>query len=75
VSCEREGDRPDTLCRIPHVKDPQVLGIDAHEAVRQYLRRHSPLQAPSGARVVADDLKPPVRSQVLEGESDRPQAR
>ncbi len=65
VACEREGDEPDKLCRIPHVKEPRVLGLDAHEAVRQYLARHSPLAAPTNKRVVADDLPPVVRSQVL----------
>ncbi len=65
VACEREGDEPDKLCRIPHVKEPQVLGLDAHEAVRRYLGKHSPLAAPEGKRVVAEDLPPVVRSQVL----------
>ncbi|KAJ3051049.1 hypothetical protein HK102_012144, partial [Quaeritorhiza haematococci] len=31
VACEREGDAPDKLCRIPHVQDPRVLDVDAHE--------------------------------------------
>ena len=65
AACEREGDKPDTLCRIPHVKEPRVLGLDAHEAVRRYLARHSPLPAPVGRRVIAEDLPPVVRSQVL----------
>ncbi len=65
VACEREGDEPDKLCRIPHVQAPRVLDIDAHEAVRRYLARHSPLPAAVGGRVVAEDLPPVVRSQVL----------
>ena len=65
VACEREGDEPDKLCRIPHVKDPRVLDLDAHQAVRRYLGGHSPLAAPEGGRVVAVDLPPAVRSQVL----------
>ncbi len=72
VACEREGDKLDTLCRIPHVKGPRVLDLDAHEAVRRYLGRHLPLKPPAGGRVVADDLNPPVRSQVLKPESSRP---
>jgi sulfur-oxidizing protein SoxB len=72
VACEREGDEPDKLCRIPHVKEPSVLGLDAHEAVRRYLAKHSPLAAPEGKRVVADDLPPVVRSQVLKPEHGRP---
>ncbi len=65
AACEREGDEPDKLCRIPHVQAPRVLEIDAHEAVRRYLAKHSPLPAASGGRVVAEDLPPVVRSQVL----------
>jgi len=65
VACEREGDAPDKVCRIPHVQDPRVLEVDAHEAVRKYLAAHSPLPAPEGGRVVAEDLPGVVRSQVL----------
>ena len=71
VACEREGDEPDKLCRIPHVKEPRVLGLDAHEAVRSYLAKHSPLPAPEGGRVVAVDLPPVVRSQVIGSGPDR----
>ena len=71
AACEREGDKPDTLCRIPHVREPRVLGFDAHEAIRHYLASHSPLQAPVRKRVVADDLPPVVRSQVLTPEPAR----
>ena len=67
VACEREGDAPDKLCRIPHVRDAQVLALDAHEAVRRYLAKHSPLEAPRDKRVIAEDLPPVVRSQVLTG--------
>ncbi len=64
-SCRREGDPPDKLCRIPKVQDPRVLKVDAHEAVRHYLARHRPLEQPSMGRVVAVDLPPVVRSQVM----------
>ncbi|MHB1559184.1 MAG: bifunctional metallophosphatase/5'-nucleotidase, partial [Isosphaeraceae bacterium] len=63
TACEREGDRPDMLCRIPHVKEARVLDLDAHAAVRRYLARHLPLSAPVGKRVIAEDLPPVVRSQ------------
>ena len=69
VACEREGDVPDKLCRIPHVKEPRVLDLDAHEAVRRYLSKHSPISAPVGLRVVAEDLPLAVRSQVLSPET------
>jgi 2',3'-cyclic-nucleotide 2'-phosphodiesterase (5'-nucleotidase family) len=65
VACEREGDAPDKVCRIPDVADANVLDLDAHEAVRRYLAKHNPLEAPAMGRVVADDLPPRVRSQVL----------
>ncbi len=65
VACEREGDAPDKVCRIPHVREPRVLDLDAHEAVRRYVARHSPLSEPEGGRVVVEDLPPIVRSQVL----------
>ena len=65
VACERKGDQPEKLCRIPHVREPRVLGLDAHWAVREYLAKHSPLAAPDGERVVAVDLPPGVRSRVL----------
>jgi len=64
VSCEREGDAPDKVCRIPNVRDVRTLGYDAHEAVRRYLAAHRPLEQPKLDRVVATDLPPVVRSQV-----------
>lgn len=48
VACEREGDEPHKVCRIPNVRNPRVLDLEAHEAVRRYLARHSPLMAPEG---------------------------
>ena len=30
TACRREGDSPDTLCRIGNVRDPKVLDIDVH---------------------------------------------
>lgn len=65
ASCEREGDAPDRLCRIPGVRDPQVLDLDAHTVVRRHLARHRPITRPEPGRVVALDLPSRVRSQVL----------
>jgi 2',3'-cyclic-nucleotide 2'-phosphodiesterase (5'-nucleotidase family) len=65
AACEREGDSPDTLCRIRNVRGPRVLDLDAHEAVRRYLAKHSPIGALEGKRVVAEDLPAIVRSQVF----------
>jgi 2',3'-cyclic-nucleotide 2'-phosphodiesterase (5'-nucleotidase family) len=63
AACEREGDHEDTLCRIPHVSEPKVLDLDAHQAVRRYLTRHSPLAEPTMGRVVAVDLPANMHSQ------------
>jgi 2',3'-cyclic-nucleotide 2'-phosphodiesterase (5'-nucleotidase family) len=65
AACEREGDAPDTLCRIPHVKDPKVMDMTAHEAVRSYLKSHSPIKNPESGRVRAIDLPQVVRSQAI----------
>lgn len=66
TSCEREGDAPDKVCRIPHARGVKTLEIDAHAAVRCYLAAHRPLRQPEMGRVVATDLPPVVRSQVAE---------
>jgi hypothetical protein len=63
AACEREGDHEDTLCRIPHVSEPKVLDLDAHQAVRRYLAQHSLLTAPTMGRVVAVDLPANMHSQ------------
>lgn len=65
TSCDREGDPPDTICRIPHAQDVHVLDFDQHEAVRRFLVRHSPITAAEVApgRVVAEDLRATTRSQ------------
>lgn len=65
ASCERDGDATGTLCRIQNVSSPQVLDIDAHEAVRRYLASHLKLHAPDTARVVASDLPQVLHSQFL----------
>ena len=70
AACEREGDPPNKLCRIPGVREPKGLGIDAHEAVRRYLARLRPIRQPEMGRVVGVDLPPVVRSQAME--SNRP---
>lgn len=63
ASCQREGDRPDVLCRISQAQETRVLGLDIHEALKAYLQSHNPLEPPRGARMVALDLPPLVRSQ------------
>jgi NADPH-dependent 2,4-dienoyl-CoA reductase/sulfur reductase-like enzyme len=41
------------------------------DRLRRYLAKHSPLSAPKGKRVVAEDLPPVVRSQVLTPDQGR----
>ncbi len=65
TSCEREGDPPDMICRIPHAADLHVLDFDEHEAVRRFLAHHGPITAADVRpdRVVAEDLPSGIRSQ------------
>ncbi len=65
TACEREGDAPDTLCRIKKAQDVQTVPLNAHEAVQRYLQAHGPAKVPEGGRVVALDLPAVVRSQVF----------
>lgn len=63
AACLREGDAPDTLCRIRNAKDVKVLDYDAHEAVRRYLARHPEVARGLEGRAVAEDLPAVLRSQ------------
>ncbi len=63
VSCQREGDAPDVLCRIPHALDTRVLDTGIHEAIKAYLARRSPITPQEDGRMVATDLPKAVRSQ------------
>lgn len=65
TACEREGDEEHMVCRIPHVENPKVHELDAHEAVRQYLRKHPEITAPARDRIEALDLPDVVRSQTM----------
>lgn len=64
TACLREGDAPDTLCRIRGAMDVRMLDIDAHEAVRRYLARHPEVEAQIEGRVRAVDLPSLLRSQM-----------
>ena len=63
TACEREGEHPDTLCRIPDALDAKVVEVDAHEAVRRYLGQHSEVSRNHEERIVATDLPGVLRSQ------------
>lgn len=62
TACEREGDLPDTVCRIPNVLDPRVLDFDAHDAVRRYLAKRERIHAPLEGRVRGVDLPEVLRT-------------
>lgn len=64
TACLREGDAPDTLCRIKGAKEVRMLDFDAHEAVRRYLARHPEVEARLEGRVSAQDLPPVLRTQM-----------
>jgi len=64
TACEREGDTPDMLCRMPGAQEPTVLDFDAHEAVRRYLAAHPDATATREGRVVAVDLPRVLRTQL-----------
>ncbi|QQR41786.1 5'-nucleotidase C-terminal domain-containing protein [Myxococcus xanthus] len=66
TACEREGDSPDMLCRIPDVQDPQVLDVDAHEAVRRFLAGKPRLRESLEGRAVGEDLPAVLRTQQVQ---------
>ena len=66
ASCRREGDPPDTLCRIPDAQEAHDLSIDVHQAIRRYLAAHDPLPAPKMDRVVGIGLPQAVHSQYFD---------
>lgn len=66
ASCRREGDPPDTLCRIPDAQEAHDLSIDVHQAIRRYLAAHDPLPAPRMDRVVGIGLPRAVHSQYFD---------
>jgi S-sulfosulfanyl-L-cysteine sulfohydrolase len=42
-ACEREGDPENVLCRLTNVADASNSQYTLHEAVKQYLKKHSPV--------------------------------
>lgn len=63
ASCEREGDAPDTLCRMRGVSDARLLDLDVHGVLRAYLGKHSPVRASHSPAVIAEDLPARIFSQ------------
>jgi sulfur-oxidizing protein SoxB len=46
ASCEREGDAPDTMCRMKHVADAKAMTLDVHPMLRDWPGAHDPVSAP-----------------------------
>ena len=65
TACERDGEPDHTLCRIPHAANTEVHEVDAHAAVRQYLRDRDHVESSLEQRVNAVDLPGVVRTQLL----------
>jgi len=54
-ACEREGDPPDTLCRMKQVKEALNTKFTLHGVMKSYLETHSPVTpAPQMAAVILD---------------------
>ena len=66
LTCEREGDPDDMLCRLGNVKQPTLLGSTMHETLIEYLKAKSPVSPRIEGRVTATDAPPNLLSQ-LEG--------
>lgn len=63
TTCAREGDPATTLCRIPNGTDTKDLDFDAHEAVRRYFKKNSPVKLPSLKRIEILNRPAVIRSQ------------
>jgi len=66
TACEREGDAPDMVCRIPGIQEPRVLDVDAHEAVRRFLASKPRLHGSLEGRAVGEDLPAVLRTQQVQ---------
>ena len=64
TACEREGEPDSTLCRIPNADNTEVYELDAHEAVRQYLRQRDHVESALEQRVNALDRPGILRTQM-----------
>lgn len=63
AACEREGDAPDTLCRLRGAENTRVLPTTIHQAMADFFDRHSPVTPRLEQRVKAVDLPPVLRTQ------------
>jgi 5'-nucleotidase len=61
--CEQEGEALDRICRLSGVSEARYTFGTAHDALRAYLKAHSPIAAKREGRVRATDLPDTVWSQ------------
>lgn len=64
LSCEREGDPDDVLCRIKNVKNNHRIGAQIHKVLEEYLAVHSPVAPAVEGRATATDAPPTLLTQV-----------
>jgi sulfur-oxidizing protein SoxB len=65
TACEREGDPPDTLCRIDKVQDVKDSGINMHTAIEEYLAKFSPIAPQLDGRATATDAPSTLLTQLI----------
>ena len=63
TACERQGEPMSTLCRMPNAKNTKVHQINAHEAVRKYLRDRDYIESELEGRVIGLDIPRVLRTQ------------
>jgi hypothetical protein len=63
AACEREGDAPDTLCRLRGAKETRVHQTTIHQAMAAYFQKHSPITPRLEQRAKAVDLPSVLRTQ------------
>lgn len=63
-ACEREGDPPNMLCRLPGVEEAQNTPYTLHQVVKEYLKVHSPVSPLPEYNAVILDAPPTLLTQV-----------
>ena len=63
-ACEREGDPPNMLCRLPGVKEANNTPYTLHQVVKEYLKAHSPVSPLPEYNAVILDAPPTLLTQV-----------
>lgn len=64
AACERDGDPPTMLCRIPDVKEGKNTPYTLHTVLREYLAQHSPVSPRPHGYAKALDAPDTLLSQV-----------